>query len=243
MSFFNRRKTGPQEIMPENEALSLPPAYGSAEVTFSGKVVHSLRRMITKLAYADELPKRIALVSALREEGVTYTTLAMGTTIASDLDKTVCVVELNWWWPGMTLQVPDVNSRGVAAVLAGEATLDDVIVPTGLPNLRLLPAGEMPVEKRPIMARNAALKELINNLSKRYDYLLLDVPAILTTSDAISLASLADGCCLVIRQGVTSVEKVNLALDDIDHLNILGAIMNQVKVKTPSLLLKFIPQD
>ncbi|MCA9925602.1 MAG: hypothetical protein KC421_24695, partial [Anaerolineales bacterium] len=72
---------------------------------------------------------------------------------------------------------------------------------------------------------------------------LLDIPALLATSDAIPLASLSSGSCLVIKQGVTSIENVRLALDDIAHLNMLGVILNQAVIKTPKLFLRFIPQE
>ncbi|MCA9936600.1 MAG: hypothetical protein KC415_21845, partial [Anaerolineales bacterium] len=87
------------------------------------------------------------------------------------------------------------------------------------------------------------LKLYLDELGKRYDHLLLDTPAILATSDAIPLASLSNGSCLVIKQGVTSIENTKRALDDIAHLHILGVILNQVIVKTPKLFLKYIPQE
>ena len=55
------------------------------------------------------------------------------------------------------------------------------------------------------------------------------------------LASLSDACCLVIRQGVTPVEDVRLALDEIEHLTILGTVLNQAHYATPAVILKFIP--
>lgn len=242
MALFRRNKVK-KELVAETMPLALPPAYGNTPVKFSGRVVHSFRHMITRLVRNEPLPQRISFVSALREEGVTYTALAMATTIASDLDKTVCVVELNWWWPGIVEHIPDIISPGLAAVFQRKKTLDDVIVPTGLPNLFLLPAGDLPKEHRPLAARSEYLNEILKELAPRYDHILLDVPAILATSDAIPLASLGDKCCVVIRQGVTSVENVRLALDDIEHMPMLGALMNKVQIHTPSLLLRFIPQE
>lgn len=243
MALFRRSKSKSEDIAADSMPLDLPPAYGTEPINFSGKVVRSFRHMLTRMMRARPLPERIALVSALREEGVTYTSLALATTIASDWDKTVCVVELNWWWPGMVDQVPELESPGTAGVLMEGLTLDDVVVPTGLRNLFLLPAGEMDIEARPAAARSPALKNMIYELTHRYDHLILDIPAVLSTTDAIPLASLGNGCCVIVRQGVTSIQNVRQALDDLDHLPMLGVIMNQVQVHTPSLLLRFIPQE
>ena len=87
------------------------------------------------------------------------------------------------------------------------------------------------------------LKSIVTELRGRYDYVLIDVPAILSTSDAIPLASLTDSCCLVIRQGVTQIDDVRMALDDVSHLPMLGVIMNQVELKTPSFIMRMIPQS
>lgn len=241
MAFFRRSKT--KETTAENLPMVLPAKDGSPLLTFKGDLAHNLRHMITRMVRKDQLPTRIALTSALREEGVSYISLALATTIASNLNKRVCVVELNWWWPGMSQYLIGEDSPGAAAVVMQQAKLQDALIHTGLPNLQLLPAGELEIEQRPIIAHSQGLKKLVDFLSDRYDHVIFDVPAILATSDSIALASLAKHGCLVVRQGVTSVENVKLALDDIDHMEMMGVIMNQVKVYTPSFVLKFIPQE
>lgn len=91
------------------------------------------------------------------------------------------------------------------------------------------------------MARSQELQDVINNLSTRFDFLILDIPAIHSTSDAIPLASLGDACCLVVRQGITTVEDVRLGLDEIDHIPMLGVVLNRVKLATPTFVTKLIP--
>lgn len=231
---------------------------------FPEELLDNLRRMVTRIHYKDKLPKIISLTSAIRQEGVTYISWAMGATIAADLQKTVCVVELNWWFPTEQLLFTQKDSvaavlngerkrdnhlehgrrcwAGLAAVLNGERELDNVRIPTNIENLSLLPAGHMPRTQRTVWARSRELQEVVAQLSEQFDYVLLDVPAVRTTSDAIPLASLGDACSLVVRQGVTNITDVRLALDDIAHLPVLGVIMNFVAFETPSFITKFIPQ-
>ncbi|MCP4427750.1 MAG: CpsD/CapB family tyrosine-protein kinase [Chloroflexi bacterium] len=214
---------------------------GAPWMTFPAPVVDSLRHMAARAIRNDSLPARLSLLSSLEQEGVTYLSRALGTTMAHDLEATVCVVELNWWRPSdepLTVAA----SGGIAAVLAGKVALDEAVLSTGLPNLFLLPAGKVAIEERAVLARSSILKETINQLGEQFDYLILDIPAVLAANDAIPLASLGDAACLVALQGVTSVGDVRLALDDIDHLPILGVVMNQVHLATPSILLKYIPQ-
>src|SRR5215218_4774315 len=85
-------------------ALTLRTAEGTPLYTFPYDVVTNIRHMETTLIYKGAFPARMSVISALREEGVTYTTLALATTLAFDLAVRVCVVELNWWSPSIYLR-------------------------------------------------------------------------------------------------------------------------------------------
>ena len=276
MAIFRKKQKAP---LGAESALTLRTADGAPLYTFPGSVINSMRHLETSLMYKGALPARIAMVAALREEGVTYTTLALATTLAYDLDIRVCVVDLNWSSPGIKTEPPPENATpeirprklfrakklkggssaannesenmaiqasgmtGLAAVLMGNATLDEALIQTALPNLMLLPAGNLPPAQRPAMARHDTLKACIKQLSRRFDHILLDVPAILGTSDAIALASLSTACCIVVRQGVTPVSQVRRALDDVKHLSMLGVVLNQARMSLPSWVGAYVPQE
>jgi Mrp family chromosome partitioning ATPase len=221
-----------------------------AWLTLPADTVVAYRYMITRLAREAALPQRLGVVAALRQEGVTFTALGLGTTIAHDLapENRVCVIELNWWWPSTSYQVGGISGQaaggpGMAGVLSGQATLEQALIHAEKPSVSLLPAGSIPAEDRPVTARSTALRELVDALSRRFAYVVLDVPAILATSDAVPLAGLADLCCLVIRQGVTPLPTLRRALDDVGHLTIAGTILNRTRIATPKRLLRLIPLE
>ncbi len=223
-------------------SLSLSIQDDSPLMVFPAKVIGPLRHMLGRVTRKGAFPARLAMVSSLRQEGVTYLAHALAATMAHDLEATICVVELNWQWPSAEL-ASVMRNGGLTAVLTGESELEDVIIPTSLPNLSLLPAGDMVEDDRASFARSSSLKQVIEKLSEQFDHLVLDIPAILASYDAIPLASLGSDACLVVHQGVTSIDDAKLALDDIDHLSLLGVIMNKVHLETPSMLLKIIPQQ
>jgi Mrp family chromosome partitioning ATPase len=233
---FKKEKKNEPEIL---EPLELFGDDGDPVMTFPGEVIENVRQLLTRLRKEGEFPKRLALVSALHGEGVTFLSNAIGATLAMDTSSRVCIVDLNWWYPSEPPIVPEENA-GLVSVLSGEKTLDDVLVEMGLPNLELLPSGKLSRNARPKTARSEELKNLIEQLDERFDYLILDIPAILASSDSVPLASLADACCLVIQQGVTPLEDVKQALDEIDHLPQLGVILNQITVETPQALIKLV---
>lgn len=223
------------------EAVFMKTADDQTVAEFPENVINQLRHMVTRLKYTDDLPTTISLVSAIRGEGVTYTTWALASIIANDLQAKVCAVELNWWFPTDQTFLDD--DYGIASVLAGKKSLDDVICKTQNDCFDFVLAGSMATQHRATFARSEKLKALIEELQERYDYVLIDAPATLSTSDAIPLASLSTACCLVVRQGVTHIDHVKMALDDIAHLKILGVILNQVTLKTPAFILRMIPQN
>ncbi|MCU0489992.1 MAG: chromosome partitioning protein [Chloroflexaceae bacterium] len=248
-------------------ALMVQTMDGKTLCAFPAETVTNLRRMLTNLMYQTALPKSMACVAALREEGVTYTALAMAATLASDLAASrVCLVELNWWNPSLhryiagqppmpaakgrraknqssTPELPPTDDQGIGAVLRGVTSLEDAVVRTSLPNFSLLPAGNLLLRDRSAMARSDQLKQHIATLNEQFDHIILDVPAVAATSDAVALASLSEAVCMVVHQGVTPVNTVKLALDEVKHLQVLGVIMNQVQIHTPRWLLNMIPQE
>lgn len=245
-----------------NAPLSIISAAGDELYVFPAEIVASVRHLVTSLACDGGVPARLSVVSALREEGVTHTALALATVLANDTAERVCAVELNWWTPGMlellshddasrrksnsserTLPAALANRPRLAEVITGKATLDSALINTSLPNLSLLPAGDLPLEQRPTAARGTTLRGVIDELSTRFDHLILDIPAVLATSDAIALASLGDASALVVRHGLTPTQSVQLALDDIKHLKMLGVILTKAKYHTPRFILDWVPQE
>lgn len=256
---------------------SIDISHNNAANFFDSESLLTMRRMITLLMYQNKIPRLLALVSALRREGVTYTTLGLGTVIASDLKVRVCAVDLNWHAPGLFGQAayglrnanagatndawwrfmrgiigrrrPITSSPippppvGIAGILQEEVSLEDALIETALPGFAILPAGQLSEHERLQVARSQMLKDLLEELRKRFDYVLLDIPAILYTSDAIALASLSEAVSIVVRQGVTPINSVRLALDEIKHIPMLGVILNRTHIHTPKLLRQFIPQE
>ena len=240
--FRKKRKTDGQIQIPEESlSLSLSALDDKTLIEFPAELVNDIRYLITRLTYRNLLSARISLVSALRQEGVTYISRAFATTLAHDLQVSVCLVELNWWWPDQAVGFNEL-SGGLTAVLEHNISLKDAVIQTSLPNLTILPAGKMPLKDRPVWARSPQLQETIADLAQQYDHLIFDIPALVATNDAIPLASLADICCLVINQGVTPMESTLQALGEISHLSIAGAVMNKVHIHTPNWILKYIPQ-
>lgn len=234
-----RRKSS--EDWGDEFALTLSAEGGAPFLTFSAPVVEAIRYLLGRLSRQGVLPERLAVTSTLRQEGVTTISRALGTVMANDLPVSVCVVEVNWWWPAAAPPGAPFT-RGLGGLLREETTLDEALVRTNRPNLTLLPAHQVDLVSRPVFARSKQLVDVLDTLNERFDYVLLDVPALQATSDALHLASLGDAAALVVRQGATPLKYVQQALDELRFMPVVGTILNDVKLATPAWAQLYVPQ-
>jgi Mrp family chromosome partitioning ATPase len=217
-----------------------------AIVEFGGQLLHtapaavtsSLRYLLTRLLLTetDEIPRRLAVTSALHGEGVTYIARSLAAVMAHDLERTVCVVDMNWWSGGRN----ESASLGMADVVLRDHAADEVLVETVAQNLWFMPAGNVELAGRPAVAKDPRLATALDDLEQRFDHLILDLPAVLATSDAIALARYADAYALVVRYGVTTVAQVTSALDELAGMPTIGLIVNRSESSIPSVVRRLL---
>jgi Mrp family chromosome partitioning ATPase len=136
---------------------------------------------------------------------------------------------------------PEVPSRPTLAdAIESDVRLDDIIIPTTNPRLSMVQAGGVPVARRPALAQGRPLASLLDQLDERFDHVLLDLPPVLASSDAMNLAQLADAYVLVVRQGSTSEAQVEAAVDELQGGETLGVILNRFDSDIPRRLRRLV---
>jgi len=84
--------------------------------------------------------------------------------------------------------------------------------------------------------------KLLNYYRQEFDYILIDCPPVISSSDALSIAPAADLTFLIIRSGKVQrpvVEKAKTLLQN-DECQIGGVILNRVQQVIPGWVYKFI---
>jgi len=127
------------------------------------------------------------------------------------------------------------NSLGLTNFLLKQNSLEEVIQTTSLPTLHFLASGKLPSSSLGIL-NSAQMKEFIQAVKKRYDFVFFDSPPIMGVSDASILASVVDLSLLVIQyrkypQAMTirakqMVEKVGGTM--------LGVVLNNINISQDS---------
>jgi polysaccharide biosynthesis transport protein len=124
------------------------------------------------------------------------------------------------------------NKIGLTNYLTTDMRLEDVIFPTTVENLSLLPSGILPSDAVGIL-NSQRMSDMISELKTRYDIVFFDSPPMLGVSDASVLASEVDQTIIVVqhrrfpRAMLTRVKQAILGVGG----NVLGVVLNNVDLK------------
>ncbi len=164
----------------------------------------------------------IAFTSAVAGEGKSLTVANLAAH-AARRGRRVVVVDCDLRRPTQAALLGVEPGPGVAAVLAGKATLDAALR-TGPGGLGVLPAGRAGDDAVSLLA-GPAFAELLAGLKGRFDEVYVDLPPTLPFADALCAAAAADGVVVVVQSGRTPAEKVAQAVDALAGAPLLGCVL------------------
>lgn len=198
-------------------------------------VAERYRRLRSKLELAHDetgAPARVIQVtSSVPDEGKTTTALNLALAFAEERQRSTLLVDLDLRRPSVGRYVTPPPSLGLTELLNDPVGLDHVLLQMKSSRLSILPAGR-PAGNPTELLRSAALAETMEELRKRFDWIVVDTPPCVPFSDAAVLQGLVDGTLLVVRAGATAKGTVDRALESLEGGTILGVVLNDV-VPTP----------
>lgn len=159
--------------------------------------------------------KSIMLTSALSGEGKTTTVLALAH-VASLMSKRVIVIDADLRRPSLGSLISVPREFDLAAVLAGEAKVKDAIVENAV--VRNMPLGFdiLPTWKPNYSAAELlsqpCFREMLHELERDYDLVLIDAPPTLSVSDASVISAIAGLTVIVARAERTPAAAVREAV-------------------------------
>lgn len=177
-------------------------------------------------------PQRIMLTSPLPEEGKTACTVNLAIVLAQ-LGRRVALVDTDLRRPRLNKVFGVSNARGVSTFLSGlESDPLQLIVPTDLDKLDLLPSGPIPPNPSELLNSPIFAQLGTELLARGYDHVLFDSPPVLVVSDPMIIASVVDVKLLVVRAGRTPRNAVRQAADKLRQVGQgpLGAVLNFVEL-------------
>lgn len=140
----------------------------------------------------------------------------------------VCAVDGNLRSASLHVYFGTEIGPGLAESMRQTEPIEDFLHATSSDQLWLMTAGKAATEPNGAL-NQARLRERFAELRHKFDFLLIDAPAIARYSDALILGQLGDGVVLVIASNRTRRETARVAKNNFEDLDIpvLGAVLNQ----------------
>ena len=180
----------------------------------SSALAEAYRTLRANLAMlGPEENRRILLfVSAIPEEGKTYTSLNTAAVLAQQGHKTL-LVDVDLRRPSMhkALLGSGDPPPGLTDIFTGNAKLEEVIRPTPVENLFFLSAGTRAPNPAELIA-SADVRSLIEQLGAKFERVIFDSAPVNAVSDTLSIAPHVHKIILVVRAGKTPRKASNRAL-------------------------------
>ncbi len=151
-----------------------------------------------------ETRTRIVLVSSSRS-GMGRTTLVanLGALFAQD-GYSVALIDANLRKPALHRVFDLDNHAGLTAALSNP-TNPPILPYPAVPHLAVLPSGPLPPNPAELLSSRPMI-DLLEQLKRRYDLVLIDTPPLLEFPDAGILASITSGVIYLSRQGESEAD-------------------------------------
>jgi succinoglycan biosynthesis transport protein ExoP len=119
------------------------------------------------------------------------------------------------------------SSPGLTNYLTGNASLEEILRPTCVPNLTIITAGARPPSPANLL-NSEIFKELLTDLRQRFNQIIIDTPPVLGFADARFVSVMVDGVLLVTKYHVTHKSAGRLAHQLLSQAPVLGVVLNSV---------------
>jgi capsular exopolysaccharide synthesis family protein len=245
--YFDSRLKSPDEVKAH---LNLPflgmiPVVGGAETISEAPLLQesvppafaeAIRAVRTAVLFssADEGSRSLVITSTGPHEGKTLVSSSLAITLAQAGQKTL-VIDADMRRPRLHEALDRPQEPGLSNVLVGDTKLSDATRATAVPNLTLLAAGHIPPNPAELLG-SKKYEELLAELRKKYDWIVIDAPPVMPVTDASLVAHTAQGVLFVVGSEMTPRHTAAAAIEQLRNANarFVGVVLNRVQIQRHS---------
>ena len=196
---------------------------------FSYTEAYKILRTNLSFASISKQYKKIIITSAIPGEGKSSIAVNLAITLAESEAK-VLLIGCDMRNPTLShlLGVHPDFKEGLTSVLTNKITEDECIFCNPKLKCDVLLSGATPPNPAELLS-SPQMKELLDRLSAKYDYIICDTPPVNIVTDAVALSQFCDGVLLVVRHKFTTRDQVWAAKRNLDAVqaNIIGTILSR----------------
>jgi capsular exopolysaccharide synthesis family protein len=169
--------------------------------------------------------------SSVASEGKTFCAVNTGIILAKSKKK-VILIDLDLHKPKQANAFNLQNDIGVTSYMVGKANLKSIIKETSVPNLHVILSGPR-IPNASELLLDVTLEEMINQLKKDYDYIIMDTAPVGLISDALELMKFADLTLYVLKANYSKKDFVDVVHHIAEKKDVkgIGLVLNAVSQK------------
>jgi tyrosine-protein kinase Etk/Wzc len=182
-------------------------------------VSEAMRTLRTNLDFFNLAADKIiiAISSTVSGEGKSFIAMNLGAVMALSKKK-VILIDLDMRKAKVNLPFKEVDlSKGVSTILIRKSTWKECIMQTMVEDFHYLPSGPHPPNPSELLM-NGEFSDLLIELKKHYDFIILDTPPVGLVTDGIMAMKRADVSLYVFRANYSKKEFLH-SLQRIIHIN------------------------
>lgn len=188
--------------------------------------IRAFNSLIIDIKYRkkNELIKTIAITSSISGEGSSV----VASNLALDLSNSnkILLIDCNYEKPRLNSIFNVSSDLGLVDVILNNKNLDDVILNYNK-NLDLLLFGESEFNTISLLD-SKALDELLDKVREKYEYIVIDTPALQAACEIKALLKKVDANILVVKAESTKKDDVKFSIKEMDNIgiNLIGIAFN-----------------
>ena len=192
-------------------------------------LTEQFRRLAATLHHAQQNNglQSVMVTSASPGDGKTLTAVNLALVLAESYRYRVLLVDADLRRPSIPSVVDLGEGTGLSEALRSVKEQKLALVPL-TPRLTLLPAGQ-PIANSIEALTSPRMRQILEEASARFDWVILDAPPVGPTADAHLLTHLVGGTLFVIHAAQTQYADVAKGIEAIGREHILGIVLNGVE--------------
>ncbi len=197
-------------------------------------IEEAVNRLRINIGFMGTDVRRIMVISTIPDEGKSFVTIQLWrqlaetgiSTVLLDADMRKSVMSDKYQ---ITLE-DNGTLKGTSQYLSGDSSLDDALYHTQFEQGDILPNTDNVVNPSRLL-ESERFADMLNEMSERYRYVLVDSAPLNIVSDGERIGHLCDGAILVVRAGITPKGIVKNSVRQLERAGcpLLGIVLNRVE--------------
>ena len=202
-----------------------------ANVSFSVSEAYKFLRTNIMFSLADEGKCHvIGLTSSIQGEGKSTTTCNLAYALA-ETGKKILLLEADLRRPTIAAKLGMRKRLGISNILVEQMNYREIVQTCkDAPNMDVMVAGFIPPNPSELLA-SRRMEQLLDEMCKDYDYIIIDLPPVSAVTDALAIAKLLDGMVVVVRGGIVEQKALADTMRQLELVNvpILGFVYRDIE--------------